>query len=86
VTIRDTGAGIPEEYLKRIFEPFFTTKSKGTGLGLAVCREIVELHRGEISLRSEVGHGTEFTVVLPREQQLEPERPGNGEEEAVNPI
>lgn len=68
VEVRDTGSGIAAEVLPRIFEPFFTTKppGKGTGLGLAVCAEIVREHRGHIEVQSTLGEGTVFRVVLPR--------------------
>jgi len=67
VDIRDTGIGIPEENLAKIFEPFFTTKEPGagTGLGLAVSYGIMEAHRGKITVESEVGKGTMFSVHLP---------------------
>lgn len=67
LVIADTGEGIPEENLSRIFEPFFTTKgnSKGTGLGLAVCRKIVEQHGGKISVSSRPGNGAKFFISLP---------------------
>jgi len=72
LVIRDTGAGIPSEKLRRIFEPFFTTKSGpdetgkgGTGLGLSACRNIIEAHRGRIRVESTVGKGTQFTIKLP---------------------
>jgi signal transduction histidine kinase len=67
IEFADTGCGIPEEDLSRIFEPFFTTKQKekGTGLGLAVSYQIVQEHKGSISVRSEVGKGTVFTIILP---------------------
>jgi len=63
----DTGRGIPETNLTRIFEPFFTTKEvgKGTGLGLSIACDIVKKHNGEITVRSEPGKGTEFTVRIP---------------------
>jgi signal transduction histidine kinase len=66
--IADTGEGIPEENLGRIFEPFFTTKGngKGTGLGLAVCRKIIEQHNGKISVASRPGEGSKFFISLPR--------------------
>jgi len=68
LVVSDTGEGIPEENLEKIFEPFFTTKrdGKGTGLGLAVCRKIVEQHGGRITVSSRPGEGTEFRVSLPR--------------------
>ena len=64
--LRDTGTGIPAEQLARIFEPLYTTKPGGTGLGLYLVREIVTAHHGEITVQSAVGHGTTFTIVLPR--------------------
>jgi two-component system NtrC family sensor kinase len=66
VRVSDTGSGIPEDNLERIFEPFFTTKGqgKGTGLGLSIIKNIVEQHRGTISVTSEVGSGTTFEVIL----------------------
>jgi signal transduction histidine kinase len=65
--VSDTGEGIPERNLEKIFDPFFTTKrnGEGTGLGLAVCRKIVEQHGGRISVSSRPGEGTEFHVALP---------------------
>jgi two-component system, NtrC family, sensor kinase len=65
--IRDSGAGIPQDKLANIFEPFFTTKDfgKGTGLGLAVSREIVRQHGGEISVASPPGSGAVFTLTFP---------------------
>jgi signal transduction histidine kinase len=67
VSIRDTGVGIPEGMLAQVFEPFFTTKSvgRGTGLGLATVRSLVEQHGGVVSLESEPGRGTTFTIYLP---------------------
>lgn len=67
VSIADSGAGIPADRLNQIFEPFFTTKEvgKGTGLGLSICYDIVKKHDGEISVVSELGKGTKFTVQLP---------------------
>jgi two-component system NtrC family sensor kinase len=67
IQVRDDGAGIPPEILPRIFEPFMTTKEtgKGVGLGLAVSHSIIEAHRGTITVQSEVGRGTTFTVTLP---------------------
>lgn len=64
ISIWNLGKIIPAEILKRIFEPFFTTKTLGTGLGLAVCKKIVEEHGGIITARSD-SNGTEFDVLLP---------------------
>ena len=65
--VSDTGPGIPEEIQAKLFEPFFTTKptGKGTGLGLSVSFGIIKDHNGEISVRSEVGRGTDFVIRLP---------------------
>jgi PAS domain S-box-containing protein len=65
--IADTGHGIPQEDLSKIFNPFFSTKEagKGTGLGLTVVHNIVQEHGGSISVESEPGAGTTFTVTLP---------------------
>jgi len=65
--VSDTGAGIPQQNLVRIFEPFFTTKEagKGTGLGLSITYEIVQRHKGEITVESEVDKGTAFTIKIP---------------------
>lgn len=67
IEVEDTGAGIPAENMSKIFEPFFTTKEvgKGTGLGLAVCYGIITDHAGRLSVRSNVGKGTTFTILLP---------------------
>ena len=65
--IADTGAGIPAEVLPRVFDPFFSTKEegKGTGLGLPICKRIVEQHRGTLEIESAVGAGTTVRVTLP---------------------
>ncbi len=71
VTIADTGCGMSLETCKRIFEPFFTTKEvgRGTGLGLSIAYDIVRAHHGEISVVSEPGRGTIFTVRIPVQQE-----------------
>ncbi len=65
--VRDNGSGIPAESLKKVFTPFFTSKTGGTGLGLAAVKKIVEAHRGEVKVKSEIGKGTEVEVWIPRE-------------------
>ena len=67
ITSTDTGGGIPPEVKRKIFNPFFTTKpvGKGTGLGLSVSYGIIQEHKGEISVESEVGQGTTFTIKIP---------------------
>ena len=67
ITISDTGIGIPPENINRIFDPFFSTKSEqnATGLGLSISRKILGNHGGEISVSSEQGKGTSFTIILP---------------------
>jgi two-component system, NtrC family, sensor kinase len=70
IEVQDTGSGITPQNLQKIFDPFFTTKpvGQGTGLGLSLSYGIVRKHRGEISVRSEVGVGTTFRVELPIRQ------------------
>ncbi len=63
--IEDTGIGISREHLERLFDPFFTTKEKGAGLGLSIVKKIIEENGGKISVVSEEGKGTTFTVWLP---------------------
>ena len=79
--VRDTGSGIPPDTLRRIFDPFFTTKSGpddsgkgGTGLGLAMCRDIIEAHHGRIRVDSTQGRGTAFTLKLPAKRSAPPAR------------
>ena len=64
--VRDTGSGMTAERLERIFEPLYTTKPGGTGLGLYIVQEIVAAHGGQITVQSEEGQGTIFTITLPR--------------------
>ncbi|MCW3020461.1 MAG: hypothetical protein JWN10_2769, partial [Solirubrobacterales bacterium] len=95
LTIRDNGIGFDEQYATRIFRAFERLHGAraypGTGIGLALCRKIVERHHGTITGESELGRGATFTVRLPLEQPVEgaattslfPER---GEEEAAHAL
>lgn len=65
ISITDTGSGIPENSLATIFNPFYTTKEEGTGLGLALCQKIAQDHHGKITVHSEMGIGSTFTLHLP---------------------
>jgi signal transduction histidine kinase len=66
VRVEDTGVGIPPENLEKIFDLYFTTKHHGTGIGLSMVYRIIQLHDGEIEVRSTPGRGTTFRVLLPR--------------------
>jgi signal transduction histidine kinase len=68
VRVRDNGCGIPPDKVERVFNPFFTTKEKGTGLGMAISKKIVEAHEGAIDLVTEAGRGTDLLVTLPLPQ------------------
>ena len=65
VTVTDNGTGIPVELRSKIFTPNFTTKTSGTGLGLAMCKSIVEQAKGKIWFETQLGRGTTFHVELP---------------------
>lgn len=69
ITVKDSGEGMDEDTLTHAFDPFFTTKAKGTGLGLSVCRQIIDFHKGEISLKSEPGKGTAAYLLLPKRRK-----------------
>jgi len=66
LSVSDTGCGIGREYMERIEEPFFTTKITGTGLGLPICRKIIEAHGGSLTIRSEPEQGTTVEILLPQ--------------------
>jgi len=81
LVVRDYGCGIPAEKLPHIFDSFFTTKSGpdesgkgGTGLGLSMCRDIIEAHHGQIRVQSTVGKGTAFTLKFPTASKAAPKR------------
>lgn len=80
VEVEDDGVGISKENMKKIFTPFFTTKpiGKGTGLGLAIIYGIVKMHRGQLSVQSEVGKGTTFTITLRKQLTAPIEPSGSG--------
>jgi PAS domain S-box-containing protein len=65
ICVGDTGEGISPVNMKKLFQPLFTTKAKGIGLGLVVCKNLVEANGGRIEVESEAGKGTAFTVILP---------------------
>ena len=81
VSISDTGCGIPEGDQERIFSPYYTTRTSqgGTGLGLPVCRQVVDEHGGELHLESAVGEGSTFTVRLPLKEDSKDGPPESGE-------
>ncbi|HAM35556.1 MAG TPA: hypothetical protein DEB40_01990 [Elusimicrobia bacterium] len=72
IAVADSGPGIPPDVVDKIFAPFFTTKARGTGLGLAVVRKVVDRHGGSVDVESEVGKGTIFKISLPVAQSAAP--------------
>jgi signal transduction histidine kinase len=78
--VSDTGKGISPEHMEKIFEPLFTTKSRGIGLGLAICQKLIEVNQGDISVTSEEGAGSTFTITMPlyQEKEVKQERSQNG--------
>lgn len=76
IRFKDNGCGIPSDVLSKLGESFVTTKENGTGLGLSICQEIVKQHKGELTVESEVGVGSVFTVRLPLNQQMEGRKSG----------
>jgi len=71
IVFADTGVGMSKDVLEKLWTPLFTTKAKGMGLGLTICKRVVEAHGGNISVESVVGKGTTFTVTIPIKPQLE---------------
>jgi signal transduction histidine kinase len=65
IAFADTGIGMTKEIMGKIWTPFFTTKARGMGLGLAICKRIIEAHGGSISVESTAGKGTTFTITIP---------------------
>ena len=73
ISFSDTGVGIPSEVMTKIWSPLFTTKAKGMGLGLTICKRIVEAHGGTISAESSVGKGSIFTITIPSNPRIKQE-------------
>ena len=65
LTVRDNGEGILPEVIDKVFVPFFTTKPSGSGIGLSLCKQIMNLHGGTITVSSEIGKGSCFTLMFP---------------------
>ncbi|MGH9674565.1 MAG: ATP-binding protein [Bryobacteraceae bacterium] len=95
IEVEDTGTGIPPEKLSLIFDEFtqadgsISRKYGGTGLGLAITRRLVEMHQGRITVESDVGRGSKFTVFLPSQvssQESQPPPPQNGFSRSVEPV
>jgi signal transduction histidine kinase len=70
VSIEDSGTGIDQKEIDRIFESFFTTKSQGMGMGLSICRSIIEAHGGRLWASSGVDYGGVFHILLPRPRSV----------------
>jgi len=71
VSFKDTGIGMPEKVMEKLFTPFFTTRAQGMGMGLAICKKLIDSHGGSIETESEEGKGSTFTVKLPVQQETE---------------
>lgn len=76
--VTDTGPGIPADRLERVFEPFYSSKENGMGMGLAICRSIVQAHGGLLTAESRDGEGATFRLLLPRALPLQQQRPAAG--------
>ncbi|MEM3609115.1 MAG: PAS domain S-box protein [Candidatus Bathyarchaeia archaeon] len=76
ISFADTGVGMSKEVLEKLWTPFFTTKAKGLGLGLPICKRVVEAHGGEITVKSAPNKGTTFTVAVPVKPKTEKEKEG----------
>ncbi len=83
IEFKDTGHGIPKEYLEEIFNPFFTTKTTGSGLGLSISNQIVQEHKGYIHVESEIDKGSSFFVNLPLNQEHPKRRKTDFEDKSI---
>jgi len=70
ISISDTGSGIPEKVMKNLWKPLQTTKAKGLGLGLAICKRVIDAHGGSIAVKSGIGEGTTVTICLPMKTEV----------------
>lgn len=70
ITFKDTGIGISKSNINKLFTPLFTTKAKGVGMGLAICKRIIDTHGGSINVESKERKGTCFTVTIPLEAEM----------------
>ena len=70
ITVEDSGLGIDPEHISRVFDPFFTTKSQGMGMGLSICRSIIEKHGGRLSVVRGRSYGSIFQVFLPNQSEM----------------
>ncbi len=73
VSFKDTGIGISKENVEKLFTPFFTTRAQGMGMGLAICKKLIDSHGGSMETESEEGKGSAFTVKLPIQEKMEVE-------------
>ena len=76
ISVSDAGVGLPGENADRVFDAFFTTKSQGTGMGLSICRRIIESHGGRLWACANAGRGTTFHFTLPSAPSTNPDLPG----------
>ena len=81
--VADRGRGIPPEVAQRLFTPFFTTRSEGMGLGLSLCRTVVEQHGGALDFEPRPGGGTVFRFTLPAETATRADRAGHDADREV---
>ena len=83
IEFTDTGCGISGEYLEEIFNPFFTTKDKGCGLGLSISSQIIQDHKGYITVKSQLNQGSSFYINVPLNQDHPKRRREDLEEDPI---